>query len=155
MDKSIIYIKRKTNYYQTEIGYSDGSLQLIDMELKFVLNQILKCYGTSIQVNKAICNEIFGYTRLLPVIVSVKKDLYLAVNGKLDEDSIVLFNPDYVIYHSFIKDEAVLQFRNLNLHIICSKKQYETQLERIKEIRRYYDSSSEYLNKFLKEEEVK
>ena len=149
MNQNIVYLCRGNSYYQTKVGFDNGDCILVDDDIETVLEAYLKCYGTSISVSKQKCNEIFNYKRILPIIVSIKHDKYLAVNGKLSDDDIVLYDVDKVIDYKFQGDSVSLVFRNSILNMKSIKHTFNLQYQRIKEIRQYYDYSNKYTSVFI------
>ena len=149
MNQNIVYLCRGNSYYQTKVCFDNGECILVDDDIESVLEAYLKCYGTSLSVSKRKCNEIFNYKRILPIIVSIKHDKYLAVNGKLSDDDIVVYDVDKVIDYEFKEDTVLLVFRNSSLTMKSIKHTFNLQYQRIREMRKYYDYSNKYTSLFI------
>ncbi|MBR3840803.1 MAG: competence protein ComK [Erysipelotrichales bacterium] len=149
MNRNIVYLCRGYSYYQTKVMFDSGEYIIVDDDIESVLDAYLKCYGTSLSVSKRICNDVFNYTRILPVIVSVKHDKYFAVNGKLDDENIILFDVDKVIDTKVNGNMISLVFRNSTLEMSCSRSTFNLQYQRIEEMRRYYDKSNKFTTLFM------
>ena len=151
MDRRIISICRGDSYYKTKVILDNGEIITLDDNIEKVVDEYLRCYGTSLSISKMICNEIFNFKRILPIIVSTMHDMYLCVNMKLSDESIVLFDLDKVIDYSYDGEFINLFFRNFSLKILCSKSTFELQCKRIEEMRKYYDKGNKFTTEFIKD----
>lgn len=147
--KRILFITRGSTYYHTKVYYNDKSVEEYDLELKEFLDKYLKIFSSSIEINKNINNQIFGYKKIVPIIVCPQNFIYWAVSGKLEDSNVVVFEMLRSNYIREEKGQSIVDFQVFEICMNCTKYHYEQQYERIKNIYNYYSNSLDNAEQFL------